>query len=481
MADDETLGPPQIAGLSYQGLLGAGGFADVYRYEQTALGRDVAVKVIHGLGDAARAQFRAEASVMARLSSHPFVVPIYQVGESDDGRPYLVMQLCAKPTLAARLREQTLPVEDVVRFGVQLAGAVESAHRMGILHRDIKPANILFNEYGHPLLADFGIAQSTDHAQPLRAFTPSYAPPEQAAGMPSTAAVDVFGLCATLWAALTGEPPAGPVVAGATLAGLGRDDVPPALEDALLGGLSRDPADRHPTALALGRALQRVQSRLGMNVTAIELWDGSGHSPDTVEVPPPPSDSRTHLVTLEDAPTLAAEGESASAATALAPAAAPQQPPFATPQQAPWPSPQQASGPAWQPPGAAQVQQPVAAPPGHGATPLGARPPMAEEGRHSSLPGMLVALGALLVLAFALFGLWRTLPGLVGGGDPTPTSTTSTSPATTSTSSATSTSTSSARPSTDRSVSVPAPVTTSAGADSTSTDLSQVGGSSWGQ
>lgn len=196
------------------------------------------------------------------------------MGEADDGRPYLVMQLCPPPHLDDRIRRGGLTVAEVLEVGVLLAGAVETAHRLGILHRDITPANILYTEFGRPALTDFGIASSAAIETPMRAFSPAWAPPGQVASGAAPPQVDVHALAVTLWAMLTGRPPERPHEAGDTRPDPGREDVPTLLGDVLLAGLARDPDDRYPTALALGRALQQVQHQLGRPVTQIELWQG---------------------------------------------------------------------------------------------------------------------------------------------------------------------------------------------------------------
>lgn len=300
MSTDETIGPPLITGLRYKSLLGSGGFAHVYRYEQTGLGRDVAVKVIHGFDDAARRYFSSEANLMARLSSHPHVVPVYQVGASDDGRPYLVMQLCPSPNLSQRLRAAPLPVATALEIGVQVAGAIETAHRLGILHRDIKPSNILFSEYGRPLLADFGIAQSLEAtaatAGQMPAFSPLWAPPEQAVGQGFAATADVYSLCSTLWATLTGRAPLGPTRPGLAPQTMARQDVPAELVELLRNGLAEDPSARPHSALELARGLQRIQAQLGLAVTPVELWnDPHQNTSQLVE-----SDDRTRVTTLPE-------------------------------------------------------------------------------------------------------------------------------------------------------------------------------------
>ena len=151
---------PKIPGLVFVQPLGSGGYADVFLYEQQSPRMPVAVKVLksEGLTDALRQQFVEEADTMAALGDHPYIVQVFRSGTSDDGRPYLVMKYYPPPNLAMRARAERFSVEDVLRTGIQLASAVETAHRAHIMHRDIKPANVLVSAYGAPGLTDFGIA-----------------------------------------------------------------------------------------------------------------------------------------------------------------------------------------------------------------------------------------------------------------------------------------------------------------------------------
>jgi len=141
----QTTGAPQLPGLVYVQPLGSGGYADVYLYEQQSPRMPVAVKVLRseGLTDALRRQFAEEADTMAALGDHPYIVQIFRGGTSADGRPYLVMKYYPPPNLARRARLKPLTVDEVLRTGIQLASAVETAHQAGIVHRDIKPANVL--------------------------------------------------------------------------------------------------------------------------------------------------------------------------------------------------------------------------------------------------------------------------------------------------------------------------------------------------
>src|SRR5690606_2078483 len=158
--------PPELPGFIYLRPLGTGGFADVFLYEQQLPKREVAVKVLLAdrLTAGAAEEFTNEANVMALLSTHPAIVTIYQAGVAGDGRPYLVMEYCPKPNLQIRTRKEPFSVAEALRVGVQVSGAVETAHRAGVLHRDIKPANILVTAYNRPALTDFGIASTAGSA-----------------------------------------------------------------------------------------------------------------------------------------------------------------------------------------------------------------------------------------------------------------------------------------------------------------------------
>lgn len=153
-------GPPVLDGYTAVKLIGRGGHADVYAYTQHTPRRTVAVKVLADRAeDASTADaFAHEANILADLSHHPSIVTVYQAGVSADGRPFIVMEHCSRPSLGMRYRRERLSVPETLRAGVRLSSAVETAHRAGILHRDIKPANVLVTDFGWPALADFGIA-----------------------------------------------------------------------------------------------------------------------------------------------------------------------------------------------------------------------------------------------------------------------------------------------------------------------------------
>lgn len=294
--------PPEIPGLRFVETLGMGGFADVYRYEQ--LGRTVAVKVLTAdLSHNSQQTFEAEALQMARLSNHPSIVSIYSAGAAPDGRSYLVMEVCQPRTLDDRIKARVYPVAKALEITIQIAGAVESAHRLGVLHRDIKPANILFKEFGRAALTDFGISVSTaDGEQGVGVgVSPAWAPPEQVTkGQPMGPMSDVYSLAATCWAMLAGRSPM--IVSGGDNSNLAlmarartqpppfvrREDVPESLERVLQTALAKAPDQRFDSALEFGRALQAIQTSLHLPVTPIEV--GEEDAEDAAWVPENPAD-----------------------------------------------------------------------------------------------------------------------------------------------------------------------------------------------
>src|SRR6187549_2119366 len=250
--------------------------------------REVAVKVLLAdrISSTAAQEFADEANVMAMLSTHPAIVTIYQAGVAGDGRPYLVMEYCPRPNLQLRARKESFSVAEALRVGVQVAGAVETAHRAGVLHRDIKPANILVTEYNRPALTDFGIASTTNAAAESAGLSIPWSPPESFADVPrSDPRSDVYQLGATVYSLLAGRSPFEVAEQRNTAAelieriermplpALGRADAPSSLERTLERAMAKAPADRHESALAFARALQKVQIELSHAVTPIDILD----------------------------------------------------------------------------------------------------------------------------------------------------------------------------------------------------------------
>ena len=153
LAAGDRLGPYEI-----ESLLGAGGMGEVYRARDLRLDRTVAIKVLSAQADspAARERFEREARAVSSLN-HPNICALYDVG-NQDGLSYLVMEYLAGETLFARLAQGPLPVDKVLEYGIQIADALDRAHRQGVTHRDLKPGNIILTKSGAKLL-DFGLAE----------------------------------------------------------------------------------------------------------------------------------------------------------------------------------------------------------------------------------------------------------------------------------------------------------------------------------
>lgn len=395
---------PALPGFEYVRPLGSGGFADVFLYQQQLPQRLVAVKVLLAdrLGTSAES-FTAEANVMAQLATHPSIVSIYQAGVSGDGRPYLVMEFCSRPNLQVRHRRERFSEAETLRVGVQIAGAVETAHRAGVLHRDIKPANILVTDYGRPALTDFGIAATG--SDQLEGMSIPWSPPESFRVPPAgDTSSDVWSLAATLYTLLTDRSPF--QIAGASnteievisriqtmpLPPTGRSDVSAGLERVLQRAMSKDPADRYRSALEFARALQRVQIEFGMAATPVDVVE------DEIDIAEEDDDGgRTRFrgitsIEAQDAPVSVAPVPVPVTTDTVRPVSVTRAPIAAAAVAAP-PAP---------PVGDTVVRQPVGGA-GTDATPA---PPVAEQRRgRARLIGWLAAGGAVIVAAVVVVAL----------------------------------------------------------------------------
>jgi len=279
--------PPVLPGFSYVRVLGSGGFADVFLYEQNMPRRQVAVKVLLSdvVTEHVRQMFQVEANLMAQLSSHPSILTVYQASISADGRPYLVMELCSAQ-LATRYRAERIPLPEVLSIGIRMGGAIETAHRQGVLHRDIKPSNIMLTAYGHPVLSDFGIASSLGAAgehESVGMSVPWSAPEVLLDETTGTVQSEVWALAATVYTLLAGRSPFEIVdgantsdaligrISRARLPTIERDDLPRSLETVLRRGMSRDPNRRQASMLEFVRDLQRVEVELGLTTTQADV------------------------------------------------------------------------------------------------------------------------------------------------------------------------------------------------------------------
>jgi tRNA A-37 threonylcarbamoyl transferase component Bud32 len=279
--------PPVLPGFSYVHILGSGGFADVFLYEQNMPRRQVAVKVMLSevVNDQVRQMFQAEANLMAQLSAHPSILTVYEASVSSDGRPYLVMELCSS-SLSERYRRERIPVPEVLRIAVKIGSAIETAHRAGVLHRDIKPSNILMTAYGHPVLSDFGIASTltTQREEDSVGLSIPWSAPEVLLDETSgTIGSEVWALAATVYSLLAGrspfEDPNGSNsssdlmarIARAKPQPIGRTDLPASLESLLRRAMSRRPENRPGSVIELVRELQTIEAELGVPQTPLEI------------------------------------------------------------------------------------------------------------------------------------------------------------------------------------------------------------------
>jgi serine/threonine-protein kinase len=253
--------------------IGSGGMATVYLARDLRHDRPVALKVLNPeLGAVLGVErFLSEIHVTANLQ-HPNLLPLFDSGESE-GLLFYVMPYVEGESLRARLdREKQLPIDDAVRIAASVGGALDYAHRHGVIHRDLKPENILLPD-GQPLVADFGIALAVSNAGGQRITqtglslgTPQYMSPEQATGDRTLdARSDIYSLGAVLYEMLTGEPPHQGNTAQAIIAKvltdkprpvrLTRDTVPPGVAAAVERALAKLPADRFPSVQAFIAAL----------------------------------------------------------------------------------------------------------------------------------------------------------------------------------------------------------------------------------
>jgi predicted Ser/Thr protein kinase len=286
-----------------EGLAGRGGMGVVYRATELGLERTVALKVIAPVlaqEEDFRRRFVAESKAAASIE-HPNVIPVYHAGERD-GVLYIVMRYIDGPDLRALVRaEGRLAPERAAHIVAQVGGALDAAHRHGLVHRDVKPANVLLGDDDHAYLTDFGLTKrsaTTGGGGLSRAGgwvgTLGYVAPEQIRGERIDARTDVYALGCVLVHALTGSAPYTRETDEATLwahlnAPPPSEDVPPAFEGVVARALAKDPSDRYPSAGDLGRAVLRAAGRSATSVPERNVGRGLAA----------PADGRTEATALQ--------------------------------------------------------------------------------------------------------------------------------------------------------------------------------------
>jgi serine/threonine-protein kinase PknK len=293
--------------------LGAAGFEDarqvarggagvIYCAYETALGRNVAIKVLPShIDEESRERFLREGYAMGGLSGHPNIVNILRVGVTDNGRPYIVMPYMASDSLAVRLRrEGPTAWPEALRIAVKLCGALETAHRSGTLHRDIKPANVLVSDYGEPQLSDFGIAHIEGGYETATGFfsgTIDYTAPEVMTGKPATVASDLYSLGATIYALIAGgaahERKNGEDlvaqylrISTTRIPDMRPEGIPEAVCAAVEHAMAIDPAQRPVSAAEFGRELQSAQRLNGLRPDSMAITSTGPESGSTLNKQP---------------------------------------------------------------------------------------------------------------------------------------------------------------------------------------------------
>src|SRR5260221_8867195 len=257
--------------------LGAGGMGEVYKAKDTRLERTVAVKVLPqhlSENSDVRQRFEREAKTISSLS-HPHICALYDVG-NQDGVEYLVMEYLEGETLADRLGRGALPSEQVLRFGIEIADALDKAHRQGIVHRDLKPGNVMLTKSGVKLL-DFGLAKVVAPVSSTSGFsvlatqgapnltqegtilgTFQYMAPEQLEGREADVRTDIFAFGAVLYEMATGRKAFSGSSRASLISSIMKEEpaplstvqpmTPPALDRIVKTCLAKDPEERWQSA-----------------------------------------------------------------------------------------------------------------------------------------------------------------------------------------------------------------------------------------
>jgi dienelactone hydrolase len=286
LASGATLGPYEISAI-----IGSGGMGEVYRARDTRLNRTVAIKIVRpdlAWGDEIGIRLRHEARAISALK-HPHVCALYDIGEQD-GLHYFVMEFVEGESLSRALQRGPLPLETAIRYGAEIASALDAAHSQGFIHRDVKPGNVMISSGGIKVL-DFGLAKHLKREGASDAATMTltsglhsglvgtvaYMSPEQADGRTLDARSDIFSLGVVLYEMVCGQTPFRGETTLSTLASILREDPPgprqlrsetPAELDRIIQRcLAKKPEDRYGSAAEAARDLEKLRTPAATGIT----------------------------------------------------------------------------------------------------------------------------------------------------------------------------------------------------------------------
>ena len=307
-------------------LLGEGGMGAVYVAEDTRLGRKVAIKIPHAApaaDNSFHARFLREARSISHLS-HPNIATVYDYGETETGRPFIVMELVEGRELGDLLREGGMTLQRAVEIVREVAEALSEAHLRGVVHRDIKPSNVVVNSRGGVKVLDFGLAKLISEGQhtgltsadetlmkfrtrsDLLVGTPLYLSPEQAKGVNVDPRSDLFALGALLYECVTGQP----AFSGATVMEIAAQiihvdppvpssvnpDVPAELDRITLRALSKRLEDRYQSAGEMIEDLRGVAAQLAGEAGHVTAAPNSLGARTVAMAPRPSAEARTSVI-----------------------------------------------------------------------------------------------------------------------------------------------------------------------------------------